>query len=245
MERRPRDIPSPAATKHIDPSSAADRRRFFIERALRMRTRGSGSDLARLMAQPMKKPVDMFVLDGIATMLIGAHAAAAYAPARMTQDVDIVVPAEQYAEAEARMLDAGWQKTTDLVFHGSRLGLRGGAWAKPGTEEQDLMTSDQSWLHEAFNQQPVLRSDGKRVIPRDYLILMKLDSARGIDQGDLNRVLGLMTSQEVEATVSVVARHYDDEQIVEDLRQSAEIGRWEYESAKTPVREDEGRSGEQ
>ena len=226
MEQHPTDVVPPRP--RVDPSSAASRRRFFIERAFRMRTRGSGSDLTRLLSQPLKNYVDMAVLDGIPAMLIGAHAAAAYAPARMTADVDIVVSAEHYAEAEARMRADGWDKINALVFHGSRLGLRGGAWVKPGVEENDLITSDQPWLREAFAHEPVLRSDGQRVIPRDYLILMKLDSARGIDQGDLNRILGLMSPEDVEHTAAVVARHYHDDQIVEDLRQSAEIGRWEY-----------------
>lgn len=232
MEHRPADVDS--TRPRLDPSSAASRRRFFIERAFRMRTRGSGSDLTRLLAQPLKNPVDMAVLDGIPAMLIGAHAAAAYAPARMTADVDIVVPAEHYAEAEAKMRADGWENVNELIFHGSRLGLRGGAWAKPGIEEKDLMTSEQPWLREAFAHEAVLRSDGLRVIPRDFLILMKLDSARGIDQGDLNRILGRMSPEEVEQTAVVVARHYHDDQVVEDLRQSAEIGRWEYETEKGP-----------
>lgn len=105
----------------------------------------------------------------------------------------------------------GWEKTNDMVFPNSRLGLIGGAWAKPGVEEKDIRTSGQDWLKEAFAAPVVLRKDGKRVIPRDYLVLMKMDSARGHDTGDLTRILGRMDDFEVEKTISVVSRYLDDE----------------------------------
>jgi len=222
---------SPLPTGRLfNPASSADRRRFFIERALRTHSRGSGSNLDRLMASPVPNGEGMFSLDGMPTMLIGAHAAAVYAPPRHTIDIDFVVPFERYAEAQDQLRRNGWSKINDLVFPGSHLGLLGSAWSISETEEKDLMTSDRDWLRDAFAHSPVLRSDGERVIPRDYLILMKMDSARGHDQGDLTRILGRMTDSEVEETISVLTRHLDDGNVAEDVRQYAQIGRWEYES---------------
>lgn len=232
--------------RSFNPASAADRRRFFIERALRLQSRGTGSNMDRLMAGPVQNVKDMPLLEGLPVMLIGAHAAAAYAPPRNTADVDFIVSFDRYAEAEARMLAGGWEKTNDLVFPNSRLGLVRGAWAKPGAEEKDIMTSGQDWLKEAFSAPVVLRKDGKRVIPRDYLILMKMDSARGHDTGDLTRILGRMDDFEVEKTISVVSRYLDDESVVEDIKQLAEIGRWEYQTNNLNMddgRKDRGDSG--
>jgi len=223
----------------FNPASAADRRRFFIERALRTRSRGSGSNLDRLMAGAVQNSGDMGLFDGIPAMLIGAHAAAVYAPPRHTMDVDVIVPFDRYAETQARMREAGWAKLNDLVFPGSNLGLAGAAWSRSGAEAQDVLTSDRGWLNDAFTLAPVLRSDGKRVIPRDYLILMKLDSARGHDQGDLTRILGRMNDTEVEQTISVLARYLDDGNVAEDVRHYAQIGRWEYETGN--INMDDGR----
>ena len=39
---------------------------------------------------------------------------------------------------------------------------------------------------------------------------MKLDSARGIDQGDLTRMLGRLSASEIERTVRIVERHHGD-----------------------------------
>jgi len=128
------------------------------------------------------------------------------------------------------MSAAGWIKSNDLVFPGSRLGLAGAAWAPPNSEEKDVMTSDRDWLRDAFAMTPVLRSDGQRVIPRDYLVLMKIDSARGHDQGDLTRILGRMTDAEVEQTIAALTLYLDDTDLAEDVRHYAQIGRWEYET---------------
>ena len=90
--------------RSFNPASAAHRRRFFIERALRLQSRGTGSNMDRLMEDPVQNVKDMPLLEGLPVMLIGAHAAAAYAPPRNTADVDFIVSFDRYAEAEARML---------------------------------------------------------------------------------------------------------------------------------------------
>jgi hypothetical protein len=57
---------------------------------------------------------------------------------------------------------------------------------------------------------------------------MKIDSARGIDQGDLTRMLGLLDDAAVERVVDVVRRHYGDPHGAEDVRQYAMLGKLEY-----------------
>jgi len=224
-----------AKPQRFDPSSARQRRHFYLSRAVRSETHGSGSDLTRLLERAPQNHVDMPLLDDLRIMLIGAHAASAYAPERATSDVDFLVHPEDIRDAEMRLEKDGWKKTVDLVFPGSKLGLRGGAWANRNNPEIDLITSDEPWLLESFTAVRVDNADGKRVIPRPYLILMKLDSARGIDQGDLTRILGRLSNAEVDEIVRIVRQHNSDETIADDIRQYAEIGRWEYDSARKPT----------
>ena len=224
----------PTSAPRFDPSSAQVRRRLYLSRALRKKTHGSGSDLTRLLDAPPRNRIQMTLLDTLRVMLVGAHAAAAYAPERATSDIDFLVHPEDLREAEARLLTAGWKKTVDLTFAGTNLGLRGSAWAHGADPEIDLITSDQPWLIDAFDANRVESTSGKRVIPRAYLILMKLDSARGVDQGDLTRILGRLTDPEIEDVVRIVERHDNDHAIADEIRQYAQIGRWEYDSSPKP-----------
>lgn len=59
---------------------------------------------------------------------------------------------------------------------------------------------------------------------------MKLDSARGVDQGDLTRMLGRLEDSEIEAIVRIVDRHSHDPQAGDDVRQYAFLGRLEWEA---------------
>lgn len=214
-------------------SVAANRRRFYLERASRRNTRGSGSDLGRLMQgrRPKVSLVTSAVFGDIAVMLAGAHAANAYAPPRATADVDFLVPHERFSAAEKRLRAAGWRKSRDLVFPNAKLALYGSAWHEPvGRMDADIMASPQTWVHAAFAATPALDQNGARVLPLPYLVLMKLDSARGIDQGDLARMLGRLDDVAVECVVNIVEQHYDDHQAAEDVRQYARIGRWEYQT---------------
>jgi len=226
------------ARSQIDVSSAAARRRFFLSRARRLNTRGAGSDMRLLMAMPRTTHgVDRMIaaiFGDIPVFLIGAFAAAAYAPERYSKDVGYFVSAERYDDAQARLLASDWEKCRTLMFPNAGLGLHGSAWApRAGGQEIDLITSDQAWAREAFAAPLFQDSNGERVIPLPYLVLMKLDSARVIDQADLARILGRLSSEHVEEVIRTVQRHYHDPSAADDLRQYHEIGKWEYETEAT------------
>ncbi len=90
----------------------------------------------------------------------------------------------------------------------------------------------QPWTNEAFAA-PVTRDrDGTRVIGLAWLVLMKLDASRSIDQGDLSRTLGRVPRDEVERIATIVVRHDPDASKAEDNARYAEIDRWEYESSR-------------
>lgn len=170
------------------------------------------------------------LFDGVPIFLIGAHAAAAYAPERMTQDVDYFTSGRYLPDASARLIDAGFCKRSDLTFATSRLGLYESAWrSSDGAIELDLIASDEPWAIAAFAAPISRNGSGERVIPLAFLVLMKLDAARSVDQGDLSRILGRLSQAEVDGVVDVVARYYpSDPDALDDVRQYAEIGAWEY-----------------
>jgi hypothetical protein len=92
----------------------------------------------------------------------------------------------------------------------------------------DLMATDQTWAKEALAEE-AFDQTGLRIVALPYLVLMKVDSAHGIDQGDLTRMLGRATASDVERTVRVVEKHHGDPHAAEDVRQYAALGAMEYE----------------
>ncbi len=230
-------------TGKIDVTIAANRRRFYLQRAFRLNTRGSGSNLDRLMLGPRSNAGLMAgkVLSNIPFMIVGAHAANAYMPARNTHDVDLLVKSEDFPNAEQCLQESSWIKSSDLLFPNAKLGLFGSAWHRDKAgEEIDLLSSNQPWVTEAFETSTVQDQNGARIIPLPFIILMKIDSARTVDQGDLGRMLGRLDDSQIEKIIAVVERHYDDYQAPDDIRQYAEFGRWEYQSAPNQERKDSG-----
>lgn len=194
--------------------------------------------MRRLMEVPRSTNGDHRVLESIfgdvPVFLIGAFAAAVYAPERYTKDVDYFVTAERYDDAQDCLRSRGWKVARTLVFPNAGLGLRGTVWTpRGGGQEIDLITSEQGWAAEAFAAPVSRTANGERVIPLAYLVLMKLDSARAIDQADLARILGRLSANELDVVIGTVERHYNDPSAADDLRQYHEIGKWEYETDGT------------
>jgi hypothetical protein len=171
--------------------------------------------------------------------LIGAHALAAYAPERATQDVDVFTTKTDYELASKQLKIAAYRKDADLTFTQTALGLFGSRWnAESAGPPLDLISTTQDWGEEVFRVAPQFTKSGDRVIPLAYLVLMKLDAARSIDQGDLSRIMGRLSDKQVDDVVAVVARLYShDPAAIEDVRQYAEVGRWEYQVQDADVHE--------
>jgi hypothetical protein len=220
----------------IDPANAADRRRFFLDRAYRRPTYGCGRDLRGLMDKPRVNDAAVPVCDGVPYMLVGAHAAAVCAPERATQSVDIVIPHGKFARVNDLLLAEDWHTIADLDFRGSTLGLFGKAFSKTSFQDINVITSYAPWLGSAFEAPEIVNSFSRRVMPLPYLVLMMIDSARALDQGDLSRMLGRLDKAQVDEVVDVVERAYGADFSL-DIRQYAEIGSWEYltEAPKRPL----------
>ena len=208
--------------------TASGRRRFYLDVGLRKRPMWSGSAMDSLMQSPREMlSINMATLFGdIDAAIVGGVATRAYSPERVTQDIDVLVEQARYDEAARALERRGWRKVRDLVFPASLLGVYGSAWLKDG-QKLDVLATDQPWAEEALAEKAYDQT-GLRVIGLPYLVMMKIDSARGIDQGDLTRMLGLLDEAEVEHVVAVVQRHYGDPHGAEDVRQYAMLGKLEY-----------------
>lgn len=215
---------------------ARDRRRFFIERGLRKRTRrASGSAPESLMELPRTEiGVDPRKLFGdIPFCVVGGVATRAYMPERFTKDVDVLVGPDDFETAEARLRGAGYHAITgddNLFFSNSLLGLFGRVW-REGDSRIDLISSRQQWVREALMEQSFDQT-GLRVIALPYLVLMKIDASRGQDQADIERMLGRLDDAQVEHVAQIVDRYSGDPQAAEDVRQYAMLGRMEYGEAR-------------
>jgi hypothetical protein len=171
------------------------------------------------------KPESLF--GDVPAVVVGGVAARAYAPERQTKDIDFLVDRERLSEAIECLRRQGWRKKLNLVFPNAALGLHGEAWEKDGLLI-DVIATDQQWGREALRD-PTYDQTGLRVIPLAYLVLMKLDSARGVDQGDLTRMLGRLDDREVDSIVKIVECYSHDPQAADDVRQYALLGRMEWD----------------
>jgi len=215
----------------LDVTIARNRRRFYLDRGMRKKPIGAGSDLEGLM-RLQRRPIDVKIselLGDIPWTVVGGIATRAYMPERSTADVDILVEHARFDEVRRRLKSDGWKPGNDLAFPDASLGLRGTAWKRES--ELDILSSGQAWANEALSVEAYDQT-GLRVVALPYLVLMKLDAARGIDQGDLSRMLGRLDDAQLENVIAVVSRHLRDPQAIEDIRQYAQLGRWELERPK-------------
>ena len=72
--------------------------------------------------------------------------------------------------------------------------------------------------------------DDLPVIALPYLVLMKIRASRGIDLGDLTRILGAASEDDLEKTRKVSKQYLND--AAEDLESLIRLGRFEYETAR-------------
>jgi len=147
-------------------------------------------------------------------------------PERATKDLDILIRREDGDEVRERLEAAGYRYV-------SRLAVPGFLAQSPEGVEVDVVLGDYPWLEEALTR---LRQDpaGYPVLALPYLVLMKMESSRGRDLGDLTTMLGLASEEELAQVREVVARYAPEE--AEDLESLIYLGQVEME--KVPLAED-------
>ncbi len=203
----------------VDLHDPAARRRFYIQMAKKRVRPGSGSGPETLWARTWRRPVfDLRTITAVPFVVIGGVATRLYAPERMTDDLDILIEAKNAEKLSADLTSGGCQKLGSLSIGGSHWRLLDGM-------ALDVLEEDAPWAAEAITN-PASAPNGLPVISLPYLVLMKMRASRGIDIGDLTRVLGAADDAAIAEVAHVIAIHLPDG--VEDLEGLVYLGRLEY-----------------
>lgn len=190
----------------------AVRRRLYITLAQKRVRPGSGSSPDVLWARTWRRPVfDRRSVVSVPFLVIGGVATRLYAPERVTDDLDVLVSVDG---AE--------------VFYG-QLECSGVGRVLPEGMPLDVLEEDAAWVAEALTV-PEAGPDGLPVIALPYLILLKMRASRGIDIGDLTRMLGAAGEADLERTRRVISTHLSDGE--EDLESLIQLGQLEYAATR-------------
>lgn len=192
----------------------------FLRLALRRAARGTGSQKdsydRRTSVQPIPDLVP--VLGSLRWALAGGIALRAYAPERMTLDVDIVIHERDVRAAREAFVEAGYEIVGELSI--------GGFTAReeaPDVMPVDVIPRGDPWLEDALAD-PHLDAAGYPILPRPYLTLLKLQAGRTQDLADVQRLLAATplterasTRRLVEAYAPDLAEDYDSLITLADL----------------------------
>ncbi|MCL5958549.1 MAG: nucleotidyltransferase family protein [Chloroflexi bacterium] len=170
------------------------------------------------------------LLEGVRYVVVGGTATSLYMPARTTEDVDILVATGDGPAAERVLQDAG------AVFLG-RLSIGGTSWRLPDGTRLDVLTSQEPWVEEALAY-PNRDSSGLPIIALPYLVLLKLEASRGVDIGDLTRMLGGAEDKALANVRAVIRRFLPDAE--DDLESIIQLGRLEFENPPIPESPQQG-----
>ena len=195
------------------------RRRLYIEIALRRCRPGSGSSQDFLNKRTWNHPVTNIkvIIQKTLFVVVGGIATRLYMPERMTDKLEILVLTQDATNLYGELEEAGSRRTGELSIGGS-------TWELPDGTYLDVIESRDSWVREAIIN-PNKAPDGLPIIGLPYLVLMKLKASRGIDIGDLTRMLGGAD----ETALRLVRRAIKDfmPDAVEDLKSLIVLGKLE------------------
>ncbi len=138
-------------------------------------------------------------------------------PERMTGDLDILVHHHDGDAALARLNDAGYEVASELSIPGYMLNA-------PDGTEIDLLLIPFEWLDDAL-QPDKTDPAGYPVLGLPYLVLMKMETSRPQDLGDLSRMLGLADEDDLNQVRVAVIRYMPE--AAEDLESLIYLGRLE------------------
>ena len=195
------------------------RRKLYIEIALRRCRPGSGSSLEFLRKRTWNRAVTNIksIIKQTLFVVVGGIATRLYMPERMTDDLDILVLTEDADNIYRELTEVGSIKVGELSIGGS-------SWQLPDGSILDVLESQQSWVAVAIAN-PNIAPDNLPIIGLPYLILMKLQASRGIDMGDLTRMLGGADKTALELVRKTVKTYLPD--AVEDLESLIVLGKLE------------------
>lgn len=198
------------------------KRRLLIEMSLRKQKPGTGSSHAFMQRRTAMNPWPDLrqILHDFQWVIVGGVATRAYMPERATKDVDILVRRSDGQRVVEALKDAGYKVTTELAVPGLLL-------ESPEGVELDVLFGEQAWLEEALTQ-PEYDKAGYPVLGLPFLVLMKMETGRGRDFGDVTTMLGWADEEQLNNVRDVIARY--SAQDLSDLESLIFIGQQERQS---------------
>jgi hypothetical protein len=195
------------------------RRKLYLEIALRRCRPGTGSSVEFINRRTWNRPVSNIkaILQKTPFVVVGGIATRLYMPERMTDDLDILVLTQDTAKVYRELEGAGSRRVGELSIGGS-------TWQLPDGSFLDVLESEEPWVREAIRN-PNRAPDGLPVIGLPYLVLMKLQASRGIDIGDISRMLGCADETALQSVRRAVKSYLPD--AVEDLESLIMLGKLE------------------
>jgi hypothetical protein len=195
------------------------RRKLYIEIALRRCHPGSGSSLEFLKRRTWNHPVTNLknIIKRTSFVVVGDIATRLYMPERMTDDLDILVSSQEAVNLYRELVESGSKKVGELSIGGSTWQLQDGTLL-------DVIESEENWVNLAIKN-PNIAPDGLPAIGLPYLVIMKLQASRGIDIGDLTRMLGGADEKALELVRNAVKTYLPN--AVEDLESLIILGKLE------------------
>lgn len=159
------------------------------------------------------------VLGDTTFAVVGAVATRLYAPERNTRDLDVVVVADDADVAREKLRNAGWQQLGALTIGGS-------SWRSSLGEEVDVIEVQDLWWPQAIREAQENRDAQKLpILPMPYLVLMKFQSSRTVDIGDIARMLGQAKESTLNATRQLFEQY--ESEGMEDLESLIQLGQLE------------------
>jgi hypothetical protein len=151
---------------------------------------------------------------GVRYVIVGGMASAHYQPARFTEDIDLMVLAEDAITVEQALRGAGWTQLGVISFGGS-------SWQSANGELIDLLHApEQPWVTAALSS-PIETLEGLPVIDLPYLLILKLSATRAVDISDIVGMLQQASDPEKQRIRQVIATHRND--LLEDFDQFSAI----------------------
>lgn len=199
-------------------------RRTLIDIAMRRQRPGSGSTPGNYEGEPFVRWPDLTdVLRDIPWAIVGGVATSRYMPERFTRDLDVGICAEDAVAVADRLRSAGY------AFQGN-LSIGESSWQSPGEILADIIEGEESWWPQALEDaRENLDQTGAPVLPLAYLTIMRVRSGRLQDTGDVSRMLGAATDEDLGRVRAVVTKH--DPELAEDLESLIALGKLQNEDA--------------
>lgn len=204
----------------LNTETSKDRRKIYIQLAIKRCRPGSGSSLEFLKTRTWNHPVANLtkIIQKTRFVVVGGIATRLYMPERMTDDLDILVLTNDATTLYQELGQAGSKKVGDLSIGGS-------TWLLPDNTLLDVIESESAWVNSALTY-PESSPDGLPIIALPYLVIMKLQASRSQDIADITRMLGGADETALNLVRNAVKTYMHD--AVEDLESLIMLGKLEF-----------------